>query len=76
MTWPCSSRSMTLPKAPPMIMLTAKQNSVCSGWLRNIHTMKPEAMVPKATKNQRCQPSASARKLKAAPALCARTRLK
>jgi len=37
--------------------------------------MKPEATAPSPTKNQRCQPDAPARKLKAAPLLCTRTRL-
>ncbi len=75
-TWPCSRRSMTLPSAPPMIIVTAKQNSFCVGWLRIIQTMKAEAARPRPTKNQRCQPEAPARKEKAAPVLCTRTRLK
>ena len=38
--------------------------------------MNTVAAVPSPTKNQRCHPDASARKLNAAPLLCTRTRLK
>ena len=59
-----------------MIIVTAKQNSRCVGWLRSIQTMKPDATKPNTTKNQRCQPEAPARKENAAPVLCTRTTLK
>ena len=54
----------------------AKLNRRCAGCFLSIQTMAPAATRPSAVKNQRCQPEASARKEKAAPVLCARTRLK
>ena len=67
---------MTLPTAPPRIMLKLKANSFCPGCERSSQTMNSEAATASATKNQRCQPPAPARNENAAPVLWARTMLK
>src|SRR5690554_43373 len=69
-TWPCTIRSYRLPSAPPRISASATASSHLSRPRRDSQTssmtLTPTAM---AMKNQRCQPPASDRKLKAAPVL-------
>ena len=45
-----------MPIAPPMIIVTAKQNSFCAGVMRSIQTMKPAATRARAMKNSAANP--------------------
>src|SRR5690606_27121364 len=69
-TWPCTILSYRLPRAPPSINARATGSSHLSRLRRASHTSSM-TLTPTATamKNQRCQPPASDRKLKAAPVL-------
>src|SRR5690606_29853036 len=69
-TWPSTTRSYRLPSAPPRTMARATASSV-SWRLRRLSqtTSTTLTTMAMAAKNQRCQPSASARKLNAAPVL-------
>src|SRR5690348_2298768 len=69
-TWEACRRSIRLPSAPPMISASGRPVRQSRRGVRAIHTTST-ALIASAstTKNQRCQPPPSDRKLKAAPLL-------
>ena len=75
MTRPAVTRSQRLPSAPPRISARPHISARLPP-LRSIQTSTTLATTAMPAKNQRCQPSWSARKLNAAPVLYASTRLK
>src|SRR6266446_7520566 len=75
-TWPKRSRSMTLPSAPPRISASPAQNIGCGGERKSSTLTMTAATREKTTNSGVCHPSATARKLNAAPLLNTRTRLK
>src|SRR5258706_4418194 len=75
-TWPRVTRSQRLPMAPPSTRASASGTSLSRCGRRSITTRTTEITIATTVKNQRCQPPAPARKLKAAPVLWVRIRLK
>src|SRR5579859_2573159 len=70
-------RSIRLPSAPPTMRLTGNAVFQSPRGVRDSHvTSTPLITIASATKNQRCQPSPAARKLKAAPLLNASVQLR
>ena len=70
-----ATRSYRLPSAPPMMSAMPTQKKRLPPRFSS-HSMKAHAIDAIAMKSQRCQPSAPAKKLNAAPELKASTRLK
>ena len=67
---------MTLPRAPPRISVSASESRNSPLWRGRMLTIQAEMASARTVKNQRCQPPASERKLKAAPGLNVSTQLK
>ncbi|EXI89239.1 MAG: hypothetical protein AW12_01727 [Candidatus Accumulibacter sp. BA-94] len=67
---------MTLPTAPPRIMVSASESRNSPLWRGRMLTIQAAMPIASAVKNQRCQPPASERKLNAAPGLNTSTQLK
>ena len=76
-TWPSVRRSQQVaePRRPAPAR-ARRRGGGCARCRRSIATITAETAIVTPTKNQRCQPPAPARKLKAAPGLCTRTRLR
>src|ERR1700754_766087 len=69
-TFAAWTRSMTLPSAPPTMRASGAAVRQSPRGVRDSHTPSVPLMTPASrTKNQRCQPALSARKLNAAPVL-------
>src|SRR5688572_21156163 len=69
-------RSMTFPSAPPRMRLRARQNIVSEPCLRSSQPIHIAAAIAMPMKRPRCQPPASASRLKAAPLLYTSSMLK